>query len=152
MLMRMLQESDWPYNVRQLDSVIQRLIDADGSAVLTEDACPSDLDFLRPSGDYRELTDAVIRETMMTARGKSDAARKLGVNRSTIYRRLARQKPPADHAASRSTWLEHFTAILHASSILLRRSAFRANSGSTGRDRAAQPADERVALPCRAAK
>ncbi|MFL5576860.1 MAG: sigma 54-interacting transcriptional regulator [Gemmatimonadaceae bacterium] len=92
-LMEVLRRAPWPYNVRQLDAVVQRiLVDAEGAAALT----PAHL-----ADDFDGPTDRVSREPDLGARIESalaatgsisGAARKLNVARSTVQRHLNRSR------------------------------------------------------------
>ncbi|MFG6457495.1 sigma-54-dependent Fis family transcriptional regulator [Roseateles sp. BYS96W] len=93
----------WPGNVRQLANVVRTgvaLLD-DGEDTLTlaqlGDELREAIASARPSapppvggpGDLREQTDARIRETLAAVGGNvSEAARRLGVSRNTLYRRI----------------------------------------------------------------
>jgi len=101
----------WPGNVRQLANVVRTgvaLLD-DGEETLTLTQLSDDLreapegsratahaaarPAVRPAGvgDLREQADASIRETLAAVDGNvSEAARRLGVSRNTLYRRLRR--------------------------------------------------------------
>jgi DNA-binding NtrC family response regulator len=86
----------WPGNVRELENVIERAIILCGGAALDE----GDLDFgtRRPASGAppANLSDALedlerrkLLEAIEKHRGrKSDVARELGINRSTLYYRL----------------------------------------------------------------
>lgn len=98
----------WPGNVRQLASVVRTGVAllADGEDTLTLAQLGDDLrEALAPArpasplatpaatgGDLRELADARIRETLAAVGGNvSEAARRLGVSRNTLYRRVRRE-------------------------------------------------------------
>lgn len=88
--MEALQRADWPNNVRELDATIHRLlIDADGTPVLTLAHCEGDLKYLRGVPTMVPSPQA-MEAAIAKSGGVSAAARLLGVDRSTIYRRLAR--------------------------------------------------------------
>jgi len=90
-LMDGLQHASWPYNLRQLDAAIQKLlILAQGAPLLTFEHCDGELDFLRGSGrDRPVLCVESVSEAMQACDGNvSRAARRLGTARSTIYRYL----------------------------------------------------------------
>ena len=102
-LMDALQGADWPYNLRQLDTVVQRLlIEASGAPVLGIEHCVHDLLYLRESTSRGErgVTPEVVREMMSELRSATKVARRLGVSRWTIYRYLERSGAPADDIAS----------------------------------------------------
>ncbi|MEO6280784.1 sigma-54-dependent Fis family transcriptional regulator [Roseateles sp.] len=96
----------WPGNVRQLANVVRMgvaLLD-DGEDVVTaglvgdevrEAPGAASLDTasaITPCDDLRQLAEARIRETLAAVGGNvSEAARRLGVSRNTLYRRLRGQ-------------------------------------------------------------
>jgi transcriptional regulator of acetoin/glycerol metabolism len=105
-LMAALAGYRWPGNLRQLANALRTavaLLD-DGETLLTADHLPSDLaEELTPpqaeqagedtaedaSGDLRQLADARIRATLAAVNGNvSEAARRLGISRNTLYRRV----------------------------------------------------------------
>ncbi len=94
----------WPGNVRQLANVVRTAVALleDGEDTLTlaqlgddlRDALGAGRAAARPNappiagGDLREQTDACIRETLAAVNGNvSEAARRLGISRNTLYRR-----------------------------------------------------------------
>jgi len=100
-LMYGLQHARWPYNLRQLDAAVQKLlILARGSAVLTLDHCDRDLDFLRFTDVEKPmLTAAIVHKAMRDCDGNlSQAARKLGAARTTVYRYLRSHAGSAEQA------------------------------------------------------
>lgn len=86
----------WPHNVRELDNVIQRLlVAAAGDPIITLDHCSDeDLLFLRhaafASADDLPLTPARAADVFRQTGSISEAARVLGVARSTLHRHLRR--------------------------------------------------------------
>lgn len=93
----------WPGNVRQLANVLQTavaLLD-DSEYVVTTKQLAEDLKEAQGSGvdrrdatsdvDLRQLAEIRMRETLAAVDGNvSEAARRLGVSRNTLYRRLRR--------------------------------------------------------------
>ena len=96
----------WPGNLRQLDNAIRiacALVD-DDETVITWRHLPDDLfaelrtsgpdhpDLDAPAtGNLRVLADTVIGQAVRTSGGNmSEAARRLGISRNTLYRRLKR--------------------------------------------------------------
>jgi DNA-binding NtrC family response regulator len=93
-LLRALQHADWPYNLRQLDAVLLRLlIEADGADTLGLEHCRDDLGYLRhlrPCTPEKAgpLTREVIESALARAGGNvSRAAALLGVDRTTLHRK-----------------------------------------------------------------
>ncbi|BEP68263.1 MULTISPECIES: sigma-54-dependent Fis family transcriptional regulator [unclassified Variovorax] len=99
----------WPGNVRELRSVLRALVAlADPGDAVTADALPAHLHDAAPFADFSEATasqpnaplQTITRHAIDEALRACDhdvarAARRLGVHRSTVYRHLARQRPPA---------------------------------------------------------
>jgi transcriptional regulator of acetoin/glycerol metabolism len=111
-LLAALARLPWPGNVRQLAHALRTavaLLD-EGASVLTESELPEELQTeltaaaqtsttgqagvcadQSATDDLRQLTDARIRMTLAAVGGNvSEAARKLGISRNTLYRRLRR--------------------------------------------------------------
>ena len=94
-LMRALQHAQWPNNLRQLSSTIQRLIiEADGADEITAEHCRGCLTWLADlCGEPHESTDVRVERAMAaTGNNKSAAARTLGVHRTTVHRALKRKR------------------------------------------------------------
>jgi DNA-binding NtrC family response regulator len=95
-----LTAQDWPGNVRELENVIHRSLLVVSGSELTMEDLPRDLnraaDEQRPapaeSGEIRsleELEKLAIQQALEHFDGNlSDAARQLGIGRSTLYRKL----------------------------------------------------------------
>jgi DNA-binding NtrC family response regulator len=94
-LMRAFLRAPWPNNVRQLDFTVWRmLIDAEGAGVITLGMLEAG--FPEWKGDGVPPRSSVARRPYRNKRergGTADAARKLGVHRVTIWRRMHRQNP-----------------------------------------------------------
>ena len=89
-LLDALINAPWPYNLRELDSTIRRLlIEADGAAVLTLKHCEGPLEHLVPERctdkqvTLEELDAALARANNNVAR----AALEMGMHRATFYRK-----------------------------------------------------------------
>jgi DNA-binding NtrC family response regulator len=90
-LLLALQRAPWPFNLRQLDATLQRLlIDAAGASTLRLDHCTGELAYLRALAPRAPLTSSTLRDAISQAGSVAAAARSLGVARCTIYRHLAR--------------------------------------------------------------
>jgi two-component system NtrC family response regulator len=106
-LMGALATADWPYNLRQLDSTVSRLlVEAEGAPVVTLEHCRDDLSYLR-TGVRRFGTPTLddIEEAIAVAGNNvSRAARALGVDRTTLHRKrnlLRRTEPDTDGSDAR---------------------------------------------------
>lgn len=92
-LLERLVTYDWPYNLRQLDGVVQRMLMlAEGDAVLTLEHCAGGLSFLlqATTAAKSHLTTEAVRESVERHGSVSAAARALGVARTTVYAYLRR--------------------------------------------------------------
>ncbi len=95
--MQRLVAYDWPGNVRELENVIRRL-HIQGLATIQEVHLPGEFLAQRSQGDrtgsLRCLEDQAIRGAVEATRGKrAEAARRLGIDRKTLYRKLKRLGP-----------------------------------------------------------
>ena len=93
--MRALCETTWPGNVRQLQHVLERMVILAPGGRITEDAVAEALRSSRAAADTGEtLADAEadqIRKVLAATNGnKSRAARILGIERKTLYRKIER--------------------------------------------------------------
>jgi DNA-binding NtrC family response regulator len=91
--MRALRETTWPGNVRQLQHVVERLVILAPGGRITEDAVAEALRSSRTAADTGEtLAEAEadqIRKVLAATNGnKSRAARILGIERKTLYRKI----------------------------------------------------------------
>jgi DNA-binding NtrC family response regulator len=101
-LLQAFQRADWPFNVRELDTAVHRLlVDAEGAEVLTSQHCSASLTSLRAAvGAKPRLTPEAIEAAIRQTGGVAQAARALGVDRGTIHRhRRSYDKPPHDGRA-----------------------------------------------------
>lgn len=99
-LLAVLCRAPWPDNLRQLDATVQRLlIDAEGAAEITVAHCDDDLAVLADRARDEEskkrgggrLTRERLSDVMARVNNnKSEAARVLGVDRTTVHRTLRR--------------------------------------------------------------
>lgn len=96
--LRVLMSADWPGNVRELDNALERAVLLTDSPHLGLADLPADLRGAPSSEPSQDLKTAVgayeaehIRRVLKTCGGnREEAARVLGVNPSTLYRRLHR--------------------------------------------------------------
>jgi len=95
-LMCAFQAAPWPYNIRQLELTIRRLmIDSACSPLLTLDHCVDDLSYLRREAKIARVALTVERAAQVVdeAGSKTAAAKSLGIHRSTLYRVLEKHSP-----------------------------------------------------------
>jgi two-component system response regulator HydG len=88
-----LQRHDWPENVRELENLTIRLLaDADGALELSSALLVDEIayyDSRRASSRHPAQNTDLIAEALARAKGeKAQAARDLGIGRSTLYRKL----------------------------------------------------------------
>ena len=93
--MRALRETTWPGNVRQLQHVMERLVILSPGGRITEDAVAEALRSSRTAADTGETlaeaeADQVRKVLAATNGNKSRAARILGIERKTLYRKIER--------------------------------------------------------------
>ena len=106
--LRLLVDHAWPGNVRQLETAIKNaslfasgteLVLADFSDLATFEQAPSDLAGLLRSGldrgmRLKDFEDLLIRQTLELCQGnKKKSAERLGIDRRTLYNRLAAMEP-----------------------------------------------------------
>lgn len=93
----MLARYPWPGNVRQLLSTLKVLLAlADDHAVLTPDDLPPSIAVLAPEPQSENAGTPDLQEAIGRAGGNlSRAAKALGVSRSTLYRKLGKQRAAA---------------------------------------------------------
>jgi DNA-binding NtrC family response regulator len=89
----------WPGNVRELDNAMRHALIKSGGGSITPEHLPTAICRGEPPlgslvvGNQPDLTPEKIAEVLQAVKGnKSEAARRLGISRATLYRRLARQK------------------------------------------------------------
>jgi DNA-binding NtrC family response regulator len=98
--MAVLRSYAWPGNVRELENVIERaLVLGTGTVVTLEDLPRALRDGRAPSSDGiagRRLADVerdhIVRTLRAAAGNKAAAARVLGLNRKTLYRKLTQHR------------------------------------------------------------
>jgi DNA-binding NtrC family response regulator len=94
---RVLAAHAWPGNVRELENAVERaVVLARGEAIVPEDLLLEEHPAVVPAdGTLQEALDrsaaACIRAALDDARGqRTDAARALGIDRTTLYRLMKR--------------------------------------------------------------
>jgi DNA-binding NtrC family response regulator len=98
-VMAVLRRHTWPGNVRELENVIERALALGASPLITLDDLP-DRFTDRPSHSGRvggrRLADVerehIVRTLRAVAGNKAAAARVLGLNRKTLYRKLTQHR------------------------------------------------------------
>jgi transcriptional regulator with PAS, ATPase and Fis domain len=95
-----LAQQPWPGNVRELKNLVRRIASLAPGDLVTQDLLPVAMRAATPAALAARDDGAPVRdddgerartlEAMTSARSMHDAARRLGVNRSTLYRRLER--------------------------------------------------------------
>lgn len=84
-----LQRAPWPGNAREVASVCAWLAGHAGEQITVADLPPAFLATVRHrAGDHEDQEDQVERVLRESAGNRTEAARRLGVSRSTIHRRL----------------------------------------------------------------
>ncbi len=88
-LMDALKRAPWPHNLRELDATMHRiLLDAEEAPILDLRHCMGCLGYLRALGGRpASFTDADMSDAVRRTGSVAKAARELGVDRGTIYRR-----------------------------------------------------------------
>ena len=95
--MRVLQSYTWPGNVRELANTIERLLILSPRPVIDVDDLPENLHFRKPPAaitDERYLSLAelerrhILRVLEMTSGNMTAAAKRLGVDRGTLHRKM----------------------------------------------------------------
>jgi transcriptional regulator with PAS, ATPase and Fis domain len=91
------QQHEWPGNVRELQNVVERMINCAQTNQLTADLIPVDVIHqavgvkskieIQSTRDFEKQTIARLMEMGVS---KSEIARKLGINLSTLYRKINR--------------------------------------------------------------
>ena len=106
--LRLLLQYDWPGNVRELENAVERAVLLETTDVLQANNLPPQL---LPTGasqsDPPDPTTvlplaeverkAVIHALKVSANNVTEAARALGLNRATLYRKLKKYDLPADN-------------------------------------------------------
>jgi DNA-binding NtrC family response regulator len=93
--LRALEETTWPGNVRQLQHLIERLVILAPGGRITEDSVEDAMRASRPPDSGGESLadtemDQIKKVLAATGGNKSRAARILGIERKTLYRKLER--------------------------------------------------------------
>jgi len=90
-LLQALMRADWPGNVRQLEAVVQRMVERRRLGELTPRDLPPDLDQPPPrrlSQMERAQRSAIVQALAQADGNKVRAAEALGIARATLYRKM----------------------------------------------------------------
>lgn len=106
-IVRVLQTHDWPGNVRELQHVVRNAVMLGGSPELRESelreamswTVPRDMLAMKQKRAERQLLE-VLEQCEW---GMPEAARQLGIHRTTLYRRLKRAGLPGKRPSSNGT-------------------------------------------------
>lgn len=102
--MKALHQYDWPGNIRELKNIIERMVVLSSEPRLTLTQVPEDILHPRlpsstsllpsvPSSSLNDMEKEFIRQKLFEVRGnKSLAAKKLGISRRTLYRKIEEYK------------------------------------------------------------
>lgn len=105
--MSMLQDYGWPGNVRELKNIVERMVVLASSEVIDTEQIPEDIKKpkIRTAGEpgplppknqsnaLRTMEEQTIRKVLNeTGHNKSITAKKLGISRRTLYRKLEEYK------------------------------------------------------------
>ncbi len=103
--LKFLSQYDWPGNIRELKNIAERMVVLSHSNVIDADQIPEDIrGGAKPFAPNPQLTgketktlqdmeEEMIRRTLLEVnRNKSTAAKKLGISRRTLYRKMAEYK------------------------------------------------------------
>lgn len=104
--LRLLSQYPWPGNVRELKNIMERVVVLSSSPVIDAEQIPEDLrisnnslatkehsNSVRQTNTLEEMENEMIRKTLNEVNhNKSLAAKKLGISRRTLYRKMAEYK------------------------------------------------------------
>ncbi len=103
---RKLRSYDWPGNIRELENCMERAVALCRLTEITVDDLPARLSMQQPATTgldalspaelvtIEEMTRRYVRQVMAASSGnKTHAARVLGINRRSLYRRLESCEP-----------------------------------------------------------
>ncbi len=95
-----LRAHDWPGNLRELRSVLARMVTLSPDGQLDPGLLVLDGPSTAPEGKLRSQEKAMILAAMMAAHGSAkQAAQALGISRATLYRRLAAYRQDGQDSA-----------------------------------------------------
>lgn len=101
--LKMLQEYDWPGNIRELKNIVERMVVLAPGEIIDTDQIPEDIRNAKKKNDddsfsapakssshaLKNMEEELIRKVLNeTGRNKSMAAKKLGISRRTLYRKM----------------------------------------------------------------
>lgn len=92
--LRLMDRYDWPGNIRQLQHTIERVAVICKDAVVSEAVLSQCLDTSEASKTYQAIAcqkiDEVVKALTLAKGKRGDAAKILGIDRSTLWRRMKR--------------------------------------------------------------
>lgn len=103
--LNLLSKYDWPGNVRELKNIVERMVVLSRSNVINVDQIPEDIrrgeksfpsksiSIGKGGATLQEMENEMIRRTLVEANyNKSLAAKRLGISRRTLYRKMSEYK------------------------------------------------------------
>ncbi len=103
--LKLLSQYDWPGNIRELKNIAERMVVLSRSNVIDVEQVPEDIrggakPFAsktnlsgKETKTLQEMEEEMIRRTLLEVnRNKSTAAKRLGISRRTLYRKMAEYK------------------------------------------------------------
>ncbi|MBI3999989.1 MAG: sigma-54-dependent Fis family transcriptional regulator [Candidatus Omnitrophica bacterium] len=104
--LNLLSQYEWPGNIRELKNMMERLVVLSNSNTITAEQLPEDIrrgkkmspvktngGAVKETNTLQAMEDEMIRKTLVeVSHNKSLAAKKLGISRRTLYRKMAEYK------------------------------------------------------------
>jgi transcriptional regulator of acetoin/glycerol metabolism len=91
---RLLEKFDWPGNIRQLQNTIERVAELCKEPLISEAMIAQCLDVPdKKAGQHNIVSQEIdeILQALVKAKGRhNEAAKMLGINRSTLWRKMQR--------------------------------------------------------------
>jgi len=93
------QRYSWPGNIRELQNVVERMLNFSPSGELTADLIPEEIrqtsaaqPALEPMMTSREFERQTLSKMLQSKMNKAEIARKMGISRPTLYRKVKEYK------------------------------------------------------------